>query len=78
MQKKNMFFFLRCKTFNFQLSTFNFISYLCSHKRKKYRLSLEPCSPAKNYLRFPKTLKTLKTLKSLKSLKSLKKNSIKQ
>ena len=77
MQKKNMIFFLRCKTFNFQLSTFNFISYLCSHKRKKYRLSLEPCSPAKNYPRVPKTLKTLKTLKSLKSLKPLK-NSIKQ
>ena len=78
MQKKNMFFFLRCKTFNFQLSTFNFISYLCSHKRKKYRLSPEHCSPAKNYPRVPKTLKTLKYLKSLKSLKSLKKNSIKQ
>ena len=75
MQKKNMFFFFFFKTFNFQLSTFNFISYLCSHKNKKYRLSLEHCSPAKNYLRVPKTLKTLR---SLKSLKSLKKNSIKQ
>ena len=71
-----MFFFLRRKTFNFQLSTFNFISYLCSHKNKKYRLSLEHCSPAKNYLRVPKTPKALKSLKSLKSLK--KKNSIKQ